>query len=97
MLAEIENIRKNGITQEELENTKVQLCAGYVMGRETSAAKMNALGRTALLLGRPVGEEELLGKVQRITMPEIQQAIEYIFDIDKMSQVVVQPQTAEKA
>ena len=97
VLAEIENIRKNGITQEELENTKVQLCAGYVMGRETSAAKMNALGRTALLLGRPVGEEELLGKVQRITMPEIQQAIEYIFDINKMSQVVVQPQTAEKA
>ena len=97
VLAEIENIRKNGITQEELENTKVQLCAGYVMGRETSAAKMNALGRTALLLGRPVGEEELLGKVQRITMPEIQQAIEYIFDINKMSQVVVQPQTAGKA
>ncbi len=94
VLGEIENLKQNGITAEELENTKVQLCASYVLGRETSAAKMNALGKSALLLGRTLDEEELLGKVRGITMSEIEQAISFIFDMDRMTKVVVQPQKA---
>lgn len=94
ILGEIENLRKNGITEEELKNTKVQLCASYVMGRETSSAKMNSLGKTALLCGRIIEEDELLEQVRRISMAEIEQAISYIFDESKMSKVIVQPQKA---
>ena len=93
-MGEIENLRKNGITEEELKNTKVQLCASYVMGRETSSAKMNSLGKTALLCGRIIEEDELLEQVRRISMAEIEQAISYIFDESKMSKVIVQPQKA---
>ncbi|MEY8382413.1 pitrilysin family protein [Christensenellaceae bacterium 44-20] len=94
IMGEIENLRKNGITEEELKNTKVQLCSSYVMGRETSSAKMNSLGKMALLCGRIIEEDELLEQVRRISMAEIKQAISYIFDLNKMSKVIVQPQKA---
>lgn len=92
--SEIEKLKKDGITKEELENTKVQLCANYVLGRETTSAKMNALGKSALLLGRVQSEEELLGQVRSINMGQIEQAISDIFDLEKMSKVIVQPQKA---
>ncbi len=53
----------------------MQLCANYVLGRETTSAKMNALGKSALLLGRVQSEEELLGQVRSINMGQIEQAI----------------------
>ena len=48
----------------------------------------------ALLCGRIIEEDELLEQVRRISMAEIEQAISYIFDLNKMSKVIVQPQKA---
>ena len=52
------------------------------------------MGKTALLCGRIIEEDELLEQVRRISMAEIEQAISYIFDESKMSKVIVQPQKA---
>ena len=52
MLEELERVRKAGVTQDELMRCRDQLKGSYLLGMESSSARMNALGKTLLLQKR---------------------------------------------
>jgi len=93
VLGELRLLRNAGITAEELENTKTQITAGYIMGQESTSAKMNLLGRNALLFDRIVPETEMLDKVAAVTLEDMQRVIAHSLREDMMCKGLVIPQS----
>ena len=59
--------RKRGMTRAEFEMARQQLKAGYILGQESTSARMNAAGRRLLLLNRTRSEEEVLRAIDGLT------------------------------
>ena len=70
-----------GITQQELEKSIEQLKGNYILGLESTSSRMNSIGKSELLLGYINTPEEILGKINSITMDRIDEVIQKIFDL----------------
>ncbi len=62
---------KDGVTEKELEQTKVQLKTGVVLSQESSYHLMNKIGGNVLMLGREVPVEEMLKKIDAVTEQDV--------------------------
>ncbi|WZL74895.1 pitrilysin family protein [Clostridiaceae bacterium 35-E11] len=86
---EINVMKKDGITEEELLKSKEQLKGNYILGLESTSSRMSAIGKSELLLDRIYSQKEILQKIDDITMQDIRKVIDKIFDLDKASIVAV--------
>ena len=91
ILKEVREMGGRGINGAELKNAKVQLSASYILGQESSAAKMTSLGRNALLLGRPIEEEEMLRQISDVGMEDMERLFSGLFQEEQMVKGVVVP------
>ena len=55
------------------------------MGLESTAARMNVLGRNELQLGRIPTTEEIIAGYDSVTLAQIQNVAENILNLDKIS------------
>jgi predicted Zn-dependent peptidase len=76
--AEIQGMRRNGITKEEFDKAKIQLKGGYILSQESAVSRMNAIGRNALMLNRFTTEEETIAKIEATTMDGVMEVIELL-------------------
>ncbi|GFN36461.1 M16 family metallopeptidase [Tepidimicrobium xylanilyticum] len=79
----IEDIRKNLITKDEVEKSKEQLKGNYILGMEGTFSRMLDIGKSKLLLGRIVTLEEVLEKIDVVTIEDIERIVQRIFNKDK--------------
>lgn len=91
ILTELKKIKKEGITQAELEYAKIQLSAQYVLGQESGASRLMSLGRNVLLLGQPHTESEVLAKINNISMQDIKNVLECAFLPEEAVTGIVMP------
>jgi predicted Zn-dependent peptidase len=80
MLDEMEDIRRNGVTETELERSKSQLKGGYVLGQESTSGRMNAIGKSELLRGIVYTEEEVMRRIEKVSMDDIMNIIPHVMD-----------------
>ena len=80
MREEMERLRNAGITAQEFERCKAQLKGSYVLGLEGSGARMNAIGKVALLQNREYREEDTINSIECVTMEDIQRVIPIVLD-----------------
>lgn len=66
--AELGAIAAAGPTAEELARAKAQLKAGLMMSLESSSARAEQMARQVMVHGRPLGSEELIEKVEGVTV-----------------------------
>ena len=64
--AEAESIAETGMTREEFQMAREQMKAGYIMGLESTSARMQANGRRLLLLNRTRTETETIDRINAI-------------------------------
>ena len=76
---EMESIKKDGITKEELMKAKEQVRGGLFMGLESVGSRMNRLGRNLLLLDRIISPETTMEKVDSVVQDDIPPLAEYLF------------------
>lgn len=57
--------------QEELERARAQLRSSLLMGLESSSQRCESLARQLLTRGRPVTPEEMLGKLEAVTLEDV--------------------------
>ncbi len=86
---EIDLLIKKGITKDELDKSKEQLKGNYILGLESTNSRMNSIGKSELMLGRINTPEEVLQKMDRITIDNIREVIDMIFRYDKLSMSAV--------
>lgn len=85
MLEELELVKKNGITKQEFEQSKQMLRGNYILSMESTSSKMNALGKNLLLGGRVLTEEDVLGRLAKVSWDDVQQTIQDVVQFDKMT------------
>lgn len=86
---EVRVMLKKGVTKQEFEKSKEQLKGSYILGLESTSSRMSSIGKSELLLGRIHTPEEILGKIEKITMEGMNHIIQSIFNLDKVGISVV--------
>ncbi|MCH5278498.1 MAG: insulinase family protein [Christensenellaceae bacterium] len=89
MLQEFKNIARNGITLDELERSKNQMRTGYLLGRENTSAHSSAIGRSELLGSKYLSDDEILAKINSVTLDDVMSILPTICDFDNMTAVFV--------
>ncbi len=81
---EIVKIKKELLTKDELKMAKEQLKGSYILSYESVGSRMQAAGRN-LLLDRPIiSPEEVIEKINNVSMDSVSEIVEKILDTDKL-------------
>ncbi|BDI32265.1 peptidase M16 [Capsulimonas corticalis] len=89
--AECVNIRKNGVTEKELQRSKNQFRGGIVMGQESMNSRMMRMGRNELNYGRVLPIQEIMDKINAVTVSDIASLSERLFAKEEFSMATVGP------
>jgi predicted Zn-dependent peptidase len=68
---ELDRVAADGLTAEELARGKGMVKGSYVLGLEDTGSRMSRLAKSELLYGDLMGVDELLGRVDRVTLDEV--------------------------
>jgi len=85
IIDEIKTFRKSGMTAELLDRAKEQFKGSFLMGLESPNARMSALGKNQLLLGYINMPDEIVGKIEKVTLDDAYRVMDKIFDLDKLA------------
>ncbi|MDY3027028.1 MAG: pitrilysin family protein [Candidatus Faecivicinus sp.] len=66
LLSEAKKLANEGMTRDEFLMAREQLKAGYILGLESTSARMQSLGRRLLLMGNTRTETEVIDRVNAI-------------------------------
>ena len=77
---ELEMLKKDGVTAEELSMAKEQVKSSYIFGLENINSRMFSIGKNKLLLDKVYSPEEVLSEFDKVTQDDIKQAAELIGD-----------------
>ena len=80
IMKELRDIRKNGISREEFLRGKEQAKGSFILDMESPHAHMETAGRTALLQKREYTEAQTLGKLDCVTMEQVEAVIPVVLD-----------------
>ncbi|GAB1475245.1 pitrilysin family protein [Bacillota bacterium] len=86
---EMNIISSKGIDSEELSIAREQLKSSYVFGQENVNSRMYANGKNTLLLSRLLSIQEILDRIDSVTMDEIRLASSAITDMGKYSAAII--------
>lgn len=95
--AEIEDIRSRGITPEELKRSQDQLKGNFLLSLESVNTRMSRLGKYALYLGHVPSPEEVVARVQAVTVEEVQDLARSMLQPDKICLATIGPWAGEEA
>jgi predicted Zn-dependent peptidase len=94
--AEIDRLRRHGVSEEELAKAKRQLEVSLVNGLGTAHALASRIARDSVTLGRIRPLEERLAAIQAVTRADVQRVAQtYLVDEQRSVVHVVAPRTAD--
>ncbi len=77
---EINRVKTEKISEDEVEASKRQLKGSYILSAESTSARMQGAGRS-LLLNKPIyTQDEMLSKIDDVTTDDVAKIIDRIFD-----------------
>ncbi|NLW17386.1 MAG: insulinase family protein [Firmicutes bacterium] len=86
---ELVDVCRQGVTEDELRRAKEQVKGALIMGMESTANHMGRLGRGLLLLSRVQEVEDVIRKVEAVTIADIANLANVIYKRDKMATAAV--------
>jgi predicted Zn-dependent peptidase len=89
--AELEKVRAEGVTAEELSRAKNQFRGSIVMAQESMSSRMNRLGKSEAIFGRVVPLAEVLAAIDAVTTEAIHRIAERRFRPDALTLALVGP------
>lgn len=91
ILQELKEIRQQGITADELARTKAQIKGGLYLGLEAVSSRMSRLGKTELTYNRVLSPEEVIGKLEKVTLEDVSRLIRRLWKREKISIMTLGP------
>ena len=86
---EIHLLKKDKIGDEELRKAKEQLKGNYILGLESTSSRMNSIGKSELLLRKIKTPDEIINRINAITVDSAATMIDKIFNNIQLSICVV--------
>jgi predicted Zn-dependent peptidase len=78
--AETRRLALDGVSAEELERGKGQLRGGLVLGMEESGTRMSRLAKAELLYDELPGIDELIARIDAVSLDEVRLLAKELFD-----------------
>ncbi len=91
--AELDRLVKNGLSPAEIAAAKGHLVGSLAMSLETSASRMRRLGRSELVEGDIPSLDDLIARVEAVTIDDIARVIDRVFAGAPRTRAVVGPHT----
>ena len=91
ILEELDDVRQNGITQDELDKSFSQLKGSLYMGLETVNSRMNKLGRSMLIYDRVITPEENVDELSKVTLEDVKALAGDMFRKENLQITVLGP------
>lgn len=76
MLAEL---AAKGLDEDEIRKGKEQLKGSLILSLESTSSRMNRMGKNELMLGRHESLDDVIAKIQNVTINEINQVLDRMF------------------
>lgn len=89
--AEFANVRKNNITEKELNRAKNQFRGGIVMSQESMNSRMMRMGRNELTYDRVLPIDEIMQKITAVNLDDVAQVAQHLFGADAYALATVGP------
>ena len=86
---EFNDIRENGITESELQKSKNQFLSMLTFSLESSKGKMSRMANSYLLYEKVIDIDEIIEKIEKITLEDIKKTAEYLFQEEYYSYTVL--------
>lgn len=88
---EIKDITKNGVTNEELQRAKDQLKGNLFLSLESVNTHMSRLGKSELYLGKVFSPEEIVERLNRVTVDDTVRVSQNLFKPENFSMAAIGP------
>jgi len=90
-LAEFSRLKREPVTEEELDRAKNQLKGNMVLGLESSGSRMSSLARQQLYFSRFFTVDEISDEVSAVTAEEIQHLAQQLLDPTRLALTLLGP------
>ncbi|SHI55290.1 M16 family metallopeptidase [Desulfosporosinus lacus] len=91
ILEELMEMKKKGISVEELVRTKAQIKGGLYLGLEAVSSRMSRLGKTELTYNRVLSPEEVVEKLEKVTQEDVLRVIGRLWQKENISIMTLGP------
>jgi predicted Zn-dependent peptidase len=75
----MDNLAAKGLTEAELRKGKEQLKGSLILSLESTSSRMNRLGKNELMLGRHHTLDEIITRIEQVTMEDVKTTIDRVF------------------
>ncbi|MCQ4921743.1 insulinase family protein [Tissierella carlieri] len=82
---EMNDIRNNIISKDELDKSKEQLKGSYVLGMEGTFSRMYEIGKSLSIFNMVQSPDEVLNKIDKVSVSNIKEIISIIFNREKIN------------
>ena len=89
---ECDDVRVNGIREDELNRAKNQIKGGLLLSLESMSNRMTRLAKSQLYFDRVIPIEEIVGKVEAVTNDDIIRVAGRVLDPDVMNLTMIGPE-----
>lgn len=89
IIEEINKMKDEYITEEEIKNTKEQLKGSYILGLESTSSRMMSIGKAKLLDQEIKETEQILNDIDDIDTETIKNVIDKVFNLEKLGVCIV--------
>ena len=89
MVDEIKRLADEGITEAELVRAKQQLVSSFLLAQESTPGRASAIGRAELIRGSHLTEEEIIQRIDSVTMSDITDILPTVCDLEDVSVAAV--------
>lgn len=91
IMEEISKIKREGITQAEIERTKNQIKGNLYLGLENVNSRMSRLGKSELCYGRIISPDEVIAKIEKVTADDLINLAREMFNVNKFALATIGP------
>lgn len=75
----LHDVSVNGITPNELNKGKEQLKGSLILSLESTGSRMNRLGKNELMIGKHYSLDEMIARIEAVTMDDVNQVLKGLF------------------
>lgn len=95
--AQIERVRREGVSEEELNRVKIQIVAAQIYKRDSMMAQAMEVGHTEAVGHSWRDIDRMVAKIRTVTAEEVQAVARKYFDDDRLTVTVLDPQPLAQA
>ena len=92
---EINELRGNSITNQELYDSKEQLKGSYILGLESTSGRMISIGKSELLLDRIYSPNEIIKLIDSVTIDDVKYVIDCVFNDKYRGAAIIGPNSID--